>query len=128
MCTASGSCLVCAVWHYPIFVFCLMRRRPPRSTLFPYTTLFRSMITALAMVVLPLAGAAPARASGGLTVTASPASPGTIGNTVTITVDDSYSCEYSDTSFTYTLRVLGANQQTQTTYGSGEVTFTYRGN
>src|SRR5688572_32731781 len=22
--------------------FCLMRRRPPRSTLFPYTTLFRS--------------------------------------------------------------------------------------
>src|SRR3712207_8823928 len=24
------------------FVFCLMIRRPPRSTLFPYTTLFRS--------------------------------------------------------------------------------------
>src|SRR5687767_3268148 len=24
------------------FVFCLMLRRPPRSTLFPYTTLFRS--------------------------------------------------------------------------------------
>src|SRR3712207_8747474 len=26
-----------------IFVFFLMIRRPPRSTLFPYTTLFRSM-------------------------------------------------------------------------------------
>src|SRR5690349_23888127 len=25
-----------------IFIFFLMRRRPPRSTLFPYTTLFRS--------------------------------------------------------------------------------------
>src|ERR1017187_9080204 len=27
---------------YPIFFFFLMIRRPPRSTLFPYTTLFRS--------------------------------------------------------------------------------------
>src|SRR5947199_4101671 len=27
---------------YPFFVFFLMIRRPPRSTLFPYTTLFRS--------------------------------------------------------------------------------------
>src|ERR1039457_3778212 len=26
-----------------LFVFCLMIRRPPRSTLFPYTTLFRSL-------------------------------------------------------------------------------------
>src|SRR5688572_32204487 len=26
----------------PIFIFFLMIRRPPRSTLFPYTTLFRS--------------------------------------------------------------------------------------
>src|SRR5256885_16731403 len=26
----------------PLFVFFLMIRRPPRSTLFPYTTLFRS--------------------------------------------------------------------------------------
>src|SRR5690606_41466678 len=30
------------------FVFLLMLRRPPRSTLFPYTTLFRSCRTALA--------------------------------------------------------------------------------
>src|SRR5260370_29840315 len=28
------------------FSFFLMIRRPPRSTLFPYTTLFRSMLTA----------------------------------------------------------------------------------
>src|SRR5256885_13976967 len=27
----------------PIFFFFLMIRRPPRSTLFPYTTLFRSL-------------------------------------------------------------------------------------
>src|ERR1039457_3727199 len=32
----SGASLVC------IFFFFLMIRRPPRSTLFPYTTLFRS--------------------------------------------------------------------------------------
>src|SRR5438876_5039627 len=30
-------------YRYPICVFFLMIRRPPRSTLFPYTTLFRSM-------------------------------------------------------------------------------------
>src|SRR3712207_8144738 len=28
---------------YKELSFCLMRRRPPRSTLFPYTTLFRSI-------------------------------------------------------------------------------------
>src|SRR2546422_3475691 len=28
-----------------IFFFFLMIRRPPRSTLFPYTTLFRSLVT-----------------------------------------------------------------------------------
>src|SRR5256885_12989275 len=32
-----------------------MIRRPPRSTLFPYTTLFRSSALALADVVLPAA-------------------------------------------------------------------------
>src|SRR3712207_7050121 len=30
-----------------LFVFFLMIRRPPRSTLFPYTTLFRSRVTVL---------------------------------------------------------------------------------
>src|SRR6266550_7773994 len=32
------------------FFFFLMIRRPPKSTLFPYTTLFRSMITVPAVV------------------------------------------------------------------------------
>src|SRR2546430_13281845 len=31
-----------------LFFFFLMIRRPPRSTLFPYTTLFRSILTCLA--------------------------------------------------------------------------------
>src|SRR5471030_3376070 len=35
-----------------LFVFFLMIRRPPRSTLFPYTTLFRSLVRA---VLAPLA-------------------------------------------------------------------------
>src|SRR3989442_7930739 len=29
--------------YFPLFFFFLMIRRPPRSTLFPYTTLFRSV-------------------------------------------------------------------------------------
>src|ERR1022692_3201518 len=29
-------------FHFRVFFFFLMIRRPPRSTLFPYTTLFRS--------------------------------------------------------------------------------------
>src|SRR2546426_11776422 len=40
------SCLLCPV-RLPsryVFFFFLMIRRPPRSTLFPYTTLFRSAI------------------------------------------------------------------------------------
>src|SRR5437899_11462186 len=43
-----SSCLLCSVpcFHLSVlsFVFFLMIRRPPRSTLFPYTTLFRSLI------------------------------------------------------------------------------------
>src|SRR6202044_4200281 len=35
---------------YSFFFFFLMIRRPPRSTLFPYTTLFRSTV----LLVLPL--------------------------------------------------------------------------
>src|SRR6266850_3349151 len=34
------SCFLCCVCSF--FFFFLMIRRPPRSTLFPYTTLFRS--------------------------------------------------------------------------------------
>src|SRR5256886_15253490 len=33
----------CSRWGNVIFFFFLMIRRPPRSTLFPYTTLFRSL-------------------------------------------------------------------------------------
>src|SRR5262245_66481079 len=41
----SYLCLVLCFLHYVylhLFFFFLMIRRPPRSTLFPYTTLFRS--------------------------------------------------------------------------------------
>src|SRR2546422_5964020 len=38
--------------HISLFFFFLMIRRPPRSTLFPYTTLFRSPALRLAAVVL----------------------------------------------------------------------------
>src|SRR5260221_2221142 len=31
--------------HATVFFFFLMIRRPPRSTLFPYTTLFRSLLS-----------------------------------------------------------------------------------
>ena len=34
----------CWVWRHFLYVFFLMIRRPPRSTLFPYTTLFRSCL------------------------------------------------------------------------------------
>src|SRR3712207_9518133 len=37
------SAIVCMIFHLFIFFF-LMIRRPPRSTLFPYTTLFRSLL------------------------------------------------------------------------------------
>src|SRR6266487_2426954 len=37
----SASLLFCMCWFF-FFFFFLMIRRPPRSTLFPYTTLFRS--------------------------------------------------------------------------------------
>src|ERR1035441_10935088 len=35
-------CLMVFLWSCAFFFFFLMIRRPPRSTLFPYTTLFRS--------------------------------------------------------------------------------------
>src|SRR5438874_12696049 len=39
---AFSSFLTCLLCHSSSFFFFLMIRRPPRSTLFPYTTLFRS--------------------------------------------------------------------------------------
>src|ERR1051326_9596358 len=41
-CCGPRHCDATRVWC--CFFFFLMIRRPPRSTLFPYTTLFRSMI------------------------------------------------------------------------------------
>src|SRR5258705_3324503 len=53
-----------------LFFFFLMIRRPPRSTLFPYTTLFRSTNAALtgmaAAAVAATAPAAPAAATTGM--------------------------------------------------------------
>src|SRR5437660_12460956 len=42
MCLISSSMLLFSVESF--FFFFLMIRRPPRSTLFPYTTLFRSEV------------------------------------------------------------------------------------
>src|SRR2546422_9627403 len=41
--------------HRRLFFFFLMIRRPPRSTLFPYTTLFRSLFGANAFLDSPFA-------------------------------------------------------------------------
>src|SRR2546430_15653444 len=40
--TVSQLCMICSPGGGLLFFFFLMIRRPPRSTLFPYTTLFRS--------------------------------------------------------------------------------------
>src|SRR2546422_5696723 len=46
------SCFIASL-HSLSFFFFLMIRRPPRSTLFPYTTLFRSAYRQLAMQYHP---------------------------------------------------------------------------
>src|SRR2546430_13370987 len=40
--SSNGDMLTYATYMSSLFFFFLMIRRPPRSTLFPYTTLFRS--------------------------------------------------------------------------------------
>src|SRR3954449_11111581 len=53
--TLLARSALCARWSYLLLVFFfLIMRRPPRSTLFPYTTLFRSAALALASILLPL--------------------------------------------------------------------------
>src|ERR1051326_4035221 len=42
LCRLYLVCVVCYERFFIFFFFFLMIRRPPRSTLFPYTTLFRS--------------------------------------------------------------------------------------
>src|SRR4051812_33715358 len=43
-CTSFALFFICFASCALLFLFFLMIRRPPRSTLFPYTTLFRSLI------------------------------------------------------------------------------------
>src|SRR5258707_3217249 len=50
----------------PSFFFFLMIRRPPRSTLFPYTTLFRSLPAAHGGVLMTLLDSVMSRAAGEL--------------------------------------------------------------
>src|SRR5438067_3606185 len=55
-------CLLCVFFVYftsilirkAFFFFFLMIRRPPRSTLFPYTTLFRSTLLPMGRLKVPL--------------------------------------------------------------------------
>src|SRR5437762_8855261 len=49
LCTSSA--LTCASSLRRFYFFFLVIRRPPRSTLFPYTTLFRSDLAITAVVV-----------------------------------------------------------------------------
>src|SRR2546430_2651969 len=42
----------CQYLTFSLYFFFLMIRRPPRSTLFPYTTLFRSVLAADAQLAL----------------------------------------------------------------------------
>src|SRR5258708_32963348 len=44
------SCVSSSHFAFDVSFFFLMIRRPPRSTLFPYTTLFRSALAAFAAV------------------------------------------------------------------------------
>src|SRR5256885_17004273 len=42
MCITTSIVFLHELFSFSVFFFFLMIRRPPRSTLFPYTTLFRS--------------------------------------------------------------------------------------
>src|SRR5438552_19209362 len=44
MLVSQQLCMICSLLTSLLIFFFLMIRRPPRSTLFPYTTLFRSFI------------------------------------------------------------------------------------
>src|SRR5262245_66417731 len=56
----SSLCLCC----FLVFFF-LVIRRPPRSTLFPYTTLFRSFIASTMPTVWPASIVSPSFTNGG---------------------------------------------------------------
>src|SRR5690606_41709364 len=44
----------CASFNPSFFIFCLPLRRPPTSPLFPYTTLFRSVVADLVVIDDPV--------------------------------------------------------------------------
>src|SRR5256885_12363142 len=46
---------------FPLFFFFLMIRRPPRSTLFPYTTLFRSPLRRSPLPAITMPSGTPRR-------------------------------------------------------------------
>src|SRR2546430_1665959 len=54
--TSLSTAVVCHYYstHLIFYFFFLMIRRPPRSTLFPYTTLFRSVIVEPRRATIPL--------------------------------------------------------------------------
>src|ERR1035438_6731559 len=52
-------CRLCAFLRFFFFFFFLMIRRPPRSTLFPYTTLFRSETHAMFVEIGCCLGSVP---------------------------------------------------------------------
>src|SRR5256885_15779183 len=62
------SVIICFTYKYRniFFFFFLMIRRPPRSTLFPYTTLFRSGLDALVKQPAGVAGWAGPYLKGGV--------------------------------------------------------------
>src|SRR6266849_10151302 len=61
LCIVFYNIFLCLIsFLFSLFFFFLMIRRPPRSTLFPYTTLFRSP-AAPASTRPPTAGSIPAR-------------------------------------------------------------------
>src|SRR2546428_10113450 len=51
-CLCYYFCSLRPAYYYSLFFFFLMIRRPPRSTLFPYTTLFRSLTPDQAMLLV----------------------------------------------------------------------------
>src|SRR2546429_2467318 len=51
--------MIAGAHFYSFFFFFLMIRRPPRSTLFPYTTLFRSVVFRSEGLELTVHGIAP---------------------------------------------------------------------
>src|ERR1039457_3273629 len=49
VCLHCASCNILGICMFFFFLFFSMIRRPPRSTLFPYTTLFRSVVPIVAV-------------------------------------------------------------------------------